>query len=151
MSDIFYRYYTNLKNDFKRMTITKIKKNSIFIRDGILTIKFDLKDLSNCTFCGSFNECDYRKCKHIYFILVNHYKLDFYDLFFIWKNNNYKKLFNKEKFDYSNEECGFCLDDIDYDKYKLYNQCLNCSSCYHYKCLRQFQKNDCINCKAVIY
>ena len=58
MSDIFYRYYTNLKNNFKKMTITKIKKNKIFIRDGILIIQFDLKNLTKCTFCGSFNECN---------------------------------------------------------------------------------------------
>ena len=32
----------------------------------------------------------------------------------------------------------------------LYNQCLNCGNCYHNKCLRQFQKNDCINCKSKI-
>ena len=61
------------------------------------------------------------------------------------------KLLNKEKFDYSSEECGFCLDNIDYNKYKLYNQCLNCGSCYHNKCLKQFQKNICINCKEMIY
>jgi hypothetical protein len=150
MSDIFYRYYLNLKNDFKNIMITKIKKNKIFIKDGIFIINYDLNDLMKCSFCGNFNECDYRKCKHIYFILTSHYKLDFYDLFFLWKNNNYKKLLKTEKFDYTNEECGFCLDTIIYDKYKLYNQCLNCGNCYHNKCLRQFQKNDCINCKSKI-
>ena len=124
MSDIFYRYYINLKNDFNKITITKMKKNKIFIKDGFLILNYDLNDLTKCSLCGSFNECDYRKCKHIYFILSNYHNLDFYDIFYIWKNDNYKNLLNNKKFDYKLEECGFCLDTIYYDKYKLYNQCL---------------------------
>jgi hypothetical protein len=151
MSDIFYKYYSNLKNDFKKFIILKVKKNNIFIKDGILNIKFNLNDLTKCSFCGNYKECDYRKCKHIYFILTRHYNLDFYDCFFVWKNNNYDKLINNENFDYSGEECGFCLDDINYDNYKIYNQCLNCGSCYHNKCFKQFQKSNCINCKEIIY
>ena len=147
MSDTFYKYYFNMKSNFKQMNISKIKKNKIFIKDGIFTLTFDLNNLFECSFCGKFKKCDYKKCKHIYFIFTNYYKLDFDDLFILWKNNNYDKLIENKPFDYSNEECGFCLDSIFYDKFKSYDQCLNCGSCYHIKCLKQYQNYECINCK----
>ncbi len=143
MSDIFYKYYNDILNDIKFITIKKNNKKT-FLQDGILKIKFD--DLINCTTCGKFTECEYTKCKHIYTILIKDYKLNFYDLFFLWKNNNYDKLLNNNQFDYSFEDCNFCLDQINYEKNKSYTQCLECGCCYHIKCLRQYDKFNCINC-----
>jgi len=134
-------------NMIKFINIKK-NKNKTFLHDGIFKITFD--NFTNCTICGKFNICKYTKCKHIYAILIKDYKLSLYDLFFLWKNNNYDKLLNGETFDYSYEDCSFCLDQINYDKNKSYTQCLNCGCCYHIKCLRQYDKIICINCNINI-
>ena len=156
MSQNFYKYYNDILDKSKHLSLlNNRKKNKIIIQDGILKIDFNLKhrkSLLKCKVCGEWNECDYQKCKHIYYILINHFKLDFVDLFFIWKNNNYNKIFFNEKFDYNSEDCMFCLQKINYfDNQGNINfnnyQCLNCGICSHNKCERHYDKKTCINCK----
>ena len=81
------------------------------------------------------------------------------DLYYLWKNDNYSKLKidknihvnsndSNYSFDYSPDECIFCLQPINYNESDKYvSQCLNCGICYHDKCHRRYDKNECINCK----
>lgn len=147
MSDIFYKFYLNMLENIKFIHIKK-GKNKLFLQDGLFKIKFD--NLTNCTTCGKFTQCEYTKCKHIYAILIKEYKLNFHDLFFLWKNNNFHNLIENKEFDYTPEDCNFCLEQIDYTKNRTYTQCLKCGCCYHIKCLRQYDKIVCINCNSSI-
>ena len=76
-------------------------------------------------------------------------------MFFLWKNNNYENLLDNNKYDYTSEECAFCLERIDYfdksENISLKNcQCLNCGNCFHQKCIRHYNKPTCLNCKEVL-
>ena len=145
MNDIFYNYYIKKIDDVKHITITK-KKNALNVKDGLIT--FSLKTLNECTICGFFNLCDYRKCNHIYAVLINHYKLSYNDLFYLWKNDNYENLINNKPFDYSPEECTICLDVINYKN--KYVHCLNCGICYHSKCINRCKDTKCLNCMNLL-
>ena len=150
MNEVFYKYYIDILKNIATLTIFKKKKSTISIKDGFLSFNINLKNLNECQCCGKFKMCDYRKCKHIYFILVDYYKLTYNDLFFLWKNNNYEKLLKNETFDYSEEECSVCIDSIFYNKQK-YVHCLNCGVCYHSKCINKCKDTKCLNCMQLIY
>ena len=111
MSQNFFKYYNDILDNSKYLSILyNKKKNKIVVQDGILKIDFNLDDqksLVKCKVCKEWKECDYKKCKHIYYILTNHFKLDFVDLFFLRKNNNYNKIFLNEKLNYDSEDCIF--------------------------------------------
>ena len=139
----FNQYYQNLSNKINNLDI-KFRKNKFIIKDGIFTIY--ISDIKTCSLCGDFKLCDYFKCYHIYGILIKYYKLNYNQLFFLWKNDNYQKLLNKQEFDYSMEECIVCFDKINY--YKQFIQCTLCGICYHNKCINKCKDDKCLNCQG---
>ena len=54
-----------------RHTTRIVRSLFVIVYDFMLKIDFDIKSsLLNCKVCGEFKECDYRKCKHIYALII---------------------------------------------------------------------------------
>lgn len=165
MNKDFNEFINKLLKDLQTLKVVRnYKKRKIIVYDYLLKIEFDINlPLLNCKICGQFRECDYKKCKHIYAVIINKngfnlgYNLK--DLYYLWKNNNFEKLRLEDnnintncntnyKFDYTPDECIFCLQLINLNDNGMFiSQCLNCGICYHDKCHRRYDKQECINCK----
>ncbi len=138
----FINYYNSIISKINNVQLTKSKK-SIILKDGFFTVKINLDDINNCKLCGRFKHCDYKKCYHIYAILIKYFNLDFNSLLFIWKRDNYSKLLKNEQLNYLNDECCICLCMVDVSNNIL---CLNCGSVYHNKCFNSLKDKRCLNC-----
>jgi hypothetical protein len=159
MSIQLVSYLKGIYPKFKGLSIVennrkkkKSKKNEYMIRDGYLTmnIKFQ-KDGVNCIICKDKKNCSLKKCHHVYFILIEHLKLNINQLSLLWQENNWDLLLGNEipNQDYDDIECGICLDEIkQYGKVKFNNiyQCLECGSFSHTKCLSRINKDHCLFC-----
>ena len=138
----FINYYNSIISKIKNIELKRCK-NIIFLKDGFINFKIDLNKIEYCPMCGKFNHCDYKKCHHIYAILIKYFNLDFNSLLFIWKHDNYHKLLKNEKLSYLKDECCICLCMVDVSNNIL---CLNCGNVYHYRCLNSLKNKKCLNC-----
>ena len=143
----FNTFYNKIVNDVfvKNIKIKKTKKEYI-LTDGLMKIKMNNFDLCNCFLCGNFKSCDYNKCIHIYSILINYYNLNYKDIMFIWKNDNYNKLKKGKDLDYTLDECSICLQNIKLENNEKNAFCSYCGTFYHLKCFNNLQKKQCLNC-----
>lgn len=167
MNKDFNEFVNKLLKDLQGLKVVRnYKKGKIIVYDFMIKIEFGINSspLTNCKICGQFKECDYKKCKHIYAVIThqNGYNLGYNlkDIYYLWKNNNFSKLCITESnsnhsnlntnynFDYTPDECIFCLQKIKFNENGMFiSQCLNCGICYHDKCHRRYDKQECINCK----
>jgi hypothetical protein len=146
-------YFNKQFNTIFIIQQTKNKKNTFTLKDGIIKLKISFfKDKIECNWCTNPKLCSLKKCKHIYFLLINHYKLSIDELCLLWRDNNWEIFFEdkqKKPNSYLNEDCGICLEEIEQNNYvnftKIY-QCLDCSNFTHHKCLKQINKDHCIFC-----
>ena len=131
----------------------KKNKNKFKIKDGIITLEIKL-DTNNiiCNWCSNPKLCSLRKCRHVYFLLLNHFNLNLNQIALLWRENNWEKFIQNNSNlpkSYQNEDCGICLDEIEKNNYidfkKIY-QCLDCGNFSHHKCLKQINKDHCIFC-----
>ena len=144
-------FYTSLN----KMFITKHKKNNkkkYHIKDGIVNLVVSLdKDKIECNWCKNPKLCSLNKCKHVYFLLLNHFNLNIHQVCLLWREDNWEKFFTKDELpiDYSEEDCGICLEEIQINnkvQFHKLNQCLDCGNFTHLKCLQQIKKDHCIFC-----
>ena len=88
----------------------------------------------------------------MYFLLFNHFNLNIHQVCLLWREDNWEKFFydnTKLPKDYSEEDCGICLEEIqinDTVQFNKLNQCLECGNFTHLKCLKQIKKDHCIFC-----
>ena len=130
----------------------KKDKNIFKLKEGYVNffVKFEENKIE-CNFCNNPKICSLRKCRHVYFILINHFKLDIYNLTLLWRNDNWKQFLNEGKLfdDFSEEECGVCLDEIEKNNkidFKNIYQCLDCGNFSHQKCLKRLKEDHCLYC-----
>ena len=132
----------------------KKKNNNTFkIKDGIITLEVKLNSENIiCNWCQNPKKCSLKKCKHIYFILLEHFELSLDEICMLFKDDNWTNFFNDNTIlptSYQNEECGICLDEIEqngYVNFKKICQCLDCGNFSHSKCLKQIKKDHCLYC-----
>jgi len=158
MSNQLRNYLNQQISKFSMITIlpskkSKKNKNYFLLKDGILQLSVIFNnDGINCQICQNPKKCNMKKCYHSYYILIKHFKLNLSQLSLLWKDDNWEKFIENHQFiaDYSNEECGICLENIErrdgFNDFNNIYQCLNCTNFIHTKCKKKFKKDECIYC-----
>jgi hypothetical protein len=159
--------YVNNKKSYKTGNLkltTKYKKNKLkklFVRDGIISIPFNINNLFEKAegtphlWCGL---CSTNECNHINYIYNILFKIDLNLIRLLYCNDfNFSLIdFDINKFyDYCYKylddiECCYCLDKLN-TKYEFWC-CDNCKHLIHNKCISEWIKknNECPLCKQKI-
>tara|TARA_B100000927_G_C16285980_1_gene397499 strand:+ start:242 stop:727 length:486 start_codon:yes stop_codon:yes gene_type:complete len=151
MSKEFCDYINNLNYNFI-ITRQDTKKHKFSLKQGIINFKIDLKN-GICPICPKINICSLKKCAHLYKIFEEVYNVPFEKLQYLWTNDNYKKVLNKEEMIILDNdiECPICLEDagkIGYDRHKVIH-CLDCGKFAHSKCLIKSNRGiKCLICTS---
>lgn len=131
----------------------KLKKHNYTLKDGIIQMSVRFNNAGvYCIMCENPKNCDLKKCYHVYYILINILKLNIDQLTLLWRDNNWKNFIidiNKANNDYTKEECGICLENIENNQQIIFSklfQCLDCGCFSHIKCLSQAKDKHCLFC-----
>ncbi|VVU95471.1 hypothetical protein CPAV1605_1222 [seawater metagenome] len=158
MSDQFYSYLNTIYPKFNNLSLVtsrkkKSKKHHYIIKDGIIqmTVKFESGGI-NCMLCKNPKQCNLKKCHHVYYIFLKVLNFNIHQLGLLWKDNNWNDFYYKDikPKDYSQEECGICLEEIEekkgYINFEKIYQCLDCGCFIHKKCLNKAKEKHCLFC-----
>ena len=151
LRDYINTFYSKL-NNIIMIVGRKDKKNIFKLKEGFIKFQVEFKkDSINCNLCKNPKLCSLKKCRHVYFLLINHFKLDIYQMSLLWKDGNWEKFYENHEIedDYTKEECGVCLDEIEKNgkiRFDSIYQCLDCGNFSHHKCLRKVKEDHCLFC-----
>ncbi len=156
MSNQLYSYLDSIYSKLNKLSLVttkkKTKKHDYIIKDGIIQmkVKFDEKGI-NCMMCKNPSMCNLRKCHHVYFILIKILKIKISQLTLLWKDDNWENFIKNNIIneDFSNEECGICLEEIEQNgkiNFSKIYQCLDCGCFVHNKCINKAKEKHCLFC-----